>query len=49
MDIKKEVEYLVKDCGTTDLASLIKETGAYIIDDVELPKGTLSEATTKLQ
>lgn len=41
MDIKKEVEYLVKDCGTADLASLIKETGAYIIDDVELPKSTL--------
>ena len=41
MNIKEEVEYLVKDCGTADLASLIKETGAYIIDDVELPESTL--------
>lgn len=41
MDIRKEVECLVKNCGTANLASLIKETGAYIIDDVELPKSTL--------
>lgn len=41
MDIRKEVEHLVRDCGTADLALLIKETGAYIIDDVELPKSTL--------
>lgn len=41
MNVKKEVDYLVDTYGTADPVSLIKETGAYILDDVTLPKSTL--------
>ena len=41
MNVKKEVDYLVDTYGTADPVSLIKETGAYILDDVALPKSTL--------
>lgn len=41
LDIKKEVNYLIESCGSTELASLVKETGAYIIDNIDLPKSTL--------
>lgn len=41
MNIKKEVNYLVDSCGTTDPANLIKETGACIVDTIDLPDSTL--------
>lgn len=41
LDIKKEVNYLIESCSSTELASLVKETGAYIIDNIDLPKSTL--------
>lgn len=41
MNIKKEVNYLVDSCGTTDPTNLIKETGACIVDTIDLPDSTL--------
>lgn len=41
MNVKKEVNYLVDNCGTTDPTNLIKETGACIVDTIDLPDSTL--------
>ena len=41
MNVKKEVDYLVDTYGTTDPVSLIKDTGACIVDTIDLPDSTL--------